>query len=575
MSAKRAVQAAKKERAWKLQVPEHLRTAIKEGNCVAFVGAGFSGAARLPGWGALLTAILERGKAEEKLGDKIAKDIEKLIEQATASSFDRAAQIMEDKCGGLMVAEVVKEMLAPPGDIPEAMKERLKLIHSIPFSAILTTNFDSFLPGVPAASSKSKVLMRKILRGSPLTLSEQVMREVMMAQSVKESLGTDLFGFDEDEDDTDEEDSDPDKLGDTNLSMKKRWEQMEEAILERGNGSDSEEEGGGRDDSDCDSEDEYDPADDIGTTPIIQLHGSVADDEWLNDPGLAFTREGYRKLLHGNESYTKFMTSLMAAKTILYMGFSFSDEYLNEMRSSVMMMMQQHKDPDDDEEGGKKEAPIAYGIGINMADSEIEFYREHEGIQMLNYIPTDGGPGFEGIEKWLEALLHATNPLLRLGKVFKGKHILVCGRNKLCGIFGAFAAIAKKKYKIDIGTIRFGPPPDEGEDFEEGAINQLLASVMEKQPLHLVIVDHGRHEQVPQVAQSFLDAMNLCPRIRAPLLVCDTTRDKYHVKHKRAVLRKGAGGYANSIQTLFSEVHRMLDTSAVEQSTFEKACMTQ
>jgi len=565
MSGKRGVKAAKEERNSKLEVPEHLRTSIKEGNCVAFVGAGFSGAARLPGWGALLTAILERGKNEELLTSQIVKDIEKLIEQATASSFDRAAQIMEDKCGGRMVAEVVKDMLAPPGDIPESMKERLRLIHSIPFSAILTTNFDSFLPGVPAASPSSKTVMRKILRGSPLSLSEQIMREIMMAESVKESLGTDLFGFDDDED----EEGEDDDCGDTDMTLQKRFEAMSSAILEHdGDGEEKAE----SEDSDCDSEDDYDPAEDIGPTPIIQLHGSVASDEWLEEPGLAFTREGYRKLLHGNEAYTKFMTSLMAAKTILYMGFSFSDEYLNEMRSSVMMMMQQREDGEE-----KKEKPIAYGIGINMAASEIEFYNEHEGIQMLNYIPTDGGPGFEGIEKWLEAILHATNPLLRWIKCFKGKHVMVCGRNKFCGMVGAIAALAKKKYKIDVGTIRFGPPPDEGEDFEEGSITQLLTNVTEKQkqPLDLIIVDHGKHGQLPQVAHSFLDAMNSNPDTRAPILVTDTTPEQYHKEHKRAVLRKGAGGYANSAGVLFAEVRRLLDTTALEQSSFEKACMTQ
>lgn len=257
------------------------------------------------------------------------------------------------------------------------------------------------------------------------------------------------------------------------------------------------------------------------------------------------------------------------------MGFSFSDEYLNEMRSSVMMMMQQHKGPDDDEEGGKKEAPIAYGIGINMANSEVEFYQEHEGIQMLNYVPADGGPGFEGIEKWLEAIVHATNPLLRWSKVFEGKHVLVCGRNKFCGMMGAFAALAKQMYKVNIGTIRFGPPPDEGEDFPEDSVPELLAGITEIQPLDLVIVDHGRHEQLPQVAHSFLDAMAKDPSIKAPLLVCDTTPKKYHEKHKRAVLRKGAGGYVNSCQTLFSEVRRMLDSATMEVSSVEKACMTQ
>merc|ERR1719291_489921 len=165
-----------------------------------------------------------------------------------------------------------------------------------------------------------------------------------MAESVKESLGTDLFGFDDEEDEEGEEGDDDTELGDTRMTLEARMNALAEAVLEKDGEGDAEDAGG--DDSDDDSEDDYDPAEDIGATPIIQLHGSVAQDEWLQDPGLAFTREGYRKLLHGNESYTKFMTSLMAAKTILYMGFSFSDEYLNEMRSSVMMMMQQHKDPE-------------------------------------------------------------------------------------------------------------------------------------------------------------------------------------------------------------------------------------
>merc|ERR1719361_2214361 len=85
-------------------------------------------------------------------------------------------------------------------------------------------------------------------------------------------------------------------------------------------------------------ESEDDPLEEM--IPIIQLHGTVVGDEsYKADPGLAFTRLGYRKLLHGSESYSKFLSSVMASTTILYMGFSFSDEYINEMRSSTMMML--------------------------------------------------------------------------------------------------------------------------------------------------------------------------------------------------------------------------------------------
>jgi hypothetical protein len=57
-------------------------------------------------------------------------------------------------------------------------------------------------------------------------------------------------------------------------------------------------------------------------TPILKVHGSV------NDPSsIILSHGGYKRLLHETVGYKNFMLSLMATNTILYMGFSFNDEY--------------------------------------------------------------------------------------------------------------------------------------------------------------------------------------------------------------------------------------------------------
>merc|ERR1712032_62420 len=114
----------------------------------------------------------------------------------------------------------------------------------------------------------------------------------------------------------------------------------------------------------------------VEPVPIIQLHGTVAGTaedplKYIDDPGLAFTRMGYRRLLHGNAAYQSFLKSLMSTKTILYIGFSFSDEYLNEMRSSILMML---KSTGAIAEDMTVDQPIAYAIMSNQTQSKVDFY---------------------------------------------------------------------------------------------------------------------------------------------------------------------------------------------------------
>ena len=61
-------------------------------------------------------------------------------------------------------------------------------------------------------------------------------------------------------------------------------------------------------------------------TPVVQIHGSVK-----NPSTIVLSREGYRRLLHTAPNYQHFLKSLMLSRTILYIGFSFTDDYLNEV----------------------------------------------------------------------------------------------------------------------------------------------------------------------------------------------------------------------------------------------------
>lgn len=94
------------------------------------------------------------------------------------------------------VARVAREMLKPPDTLPDAMKERMRLLKGIPFNAIVTTNFDLFLPGPPAAHDDAKPVIRNILRNPPLSMMEQIVRELQpMEERAKEEDVSDFGDF--------------------------------------------------------------------------------------------------------------------------------------------------------------------------------------------------------------------------------------------------------------------------------------------------------------------------------------------------------------------------------------------
>eukprot|EP01007_Sphenomonas_quadrangularis_P000709 NODE_155_length_1968_cov_109.811881_g114_i0.p1 GENE.NODE_155_length_1968_cov_109.811881_g114_i0~~NODE_155_length_1968_cov_109.811881_g114_i0.p1 ORF type:complete len:498 (+),score=228.13 NODE_155_length_1968_cov_109.811881_g114_i0:48-1496(+) len=126
--------------------------------------------------------------------------------------------------------------------------------------------------------------------------------------------------------------------------------------------------------------------------PTIQIHGS------LHEPtSVVLTREGYRRLLHDSPIYQDFLKSVMSSRTILYVGFSFTDGYLNEIRSDIMTM----------KKSSSMLEPLAYAIIPDKRDVHTEYYATHEGVQFLSW--DTGKYGFGVMDRYLDCLLRLTD----------------------------------------------------------------------------------------------------------------------------------------------------------------------
>ena len=161
-----------------------------------------------------------------------------------------AAQLLADKVGAHTFDAWLRNKLTLRGGPPEAMQHRLSWLGGIPFSAIVTTNYDNLLRGpTPEHEDFGQTAARILRTRDPLRLAK----------------------------------------------------------LAFGN--------------------------EVGV-PVVKLHGCVEDPRFH----LVCTREGYRQLLHSSPHYSTFIRTLLATHTVLYLGFSFTDSYLNELRSEIMAL---------------------------------------------------------------------------------------------------------------------------------------------------------------------------------------------------------------------------------------------
>jgi hypothetical protein len=152
--------------------------------------------------------------------------------------------------------------------------------------------------------------------------------------------------------------------------------------------------------------------DDAQGAVTVKLHGDLSADSPSLE-SLVFTRRDYRRLLYTDPGYTTFLRALLSTHTVLYLGFSFEDAYLNELRSEVLALIGQRA----------QSQPVAYAIINDVPSATQEHFRRNEGIEILTY-DSHSGRDFSGFDRHLEALYLETSPFVRLGRHLQRRRVL-------------------------------------------------------------------------------------------------------------------------------------------------------
>lgn len=120
-----------------IPIPASLVRHLREGRCTLFVGAGLSAGAGLPGWGRLLDVMVTEVESEDTGAS--GPELRRLL---AAGKLLDVADHCRQRLGERRYYELLGEQLrGGSGEIPTAHA----LITRLPFSAIVTTNYDKLL----------------------------------------------------------------------------------------------------------------------------------------------------------------------------------------------------------------------------------------------------------------------------------------------------------------------------------------------------------------------------------------------------------------------------------------------
>ncbi len=136
---------------------------------------------------------------------------------------------------------------------------------------------------------------------------------------------------------------------------------------------------------------------------MLRLHGEANGRP--EDLPIVLGRDDYRKKLYVDGTHTSFLRSVFGSYTILYLGVSFTDAYLNELRSEAMAYLGADR-------GGSR-APLGYAVLEDKGEQMQEFFKVYEGIEVLSFDSKDK-TDFRAFRHWLKAIHDRTAPVMRL-----------------------------------------------------------------------------------------------------------------------------------------------------------------
>jgi hypothetical protein len=428
-----------------------LADAIIAGDCVGFLGAGFSAVA-LPSWDQLIAGIAEQPEVKAALEEKGKLELVRYLRAGgglTSDRYPQAAQVLFDALGEERFGEALNAAI--DRDIStedrEVLDRRVSLLSGIPFRAVLTTNFDRFPGGAPRGPRR----YAEVLRPHAAT-------------------------------------------------GRQWWSQRHR---------------------------------EAGAGPTrIALHGSIPAPD---GPNPVLTRRQYRSLLYETPGYLSFLRAAFATTTVLFLGSSLSDEYLNEVRSEVLALV--GHDP-----------VIAYAVihAAKVSPGEAEYLRDHEGLQVLRYGDPETPGDHRGFDALLAALHQATNFYERVGRKLAGMRILWFDANPANSWGSRDVALTIQELEARAGA----PVFVRTDDFE----TTLDALRTPDHGIDLVITYWGyiRSEEYDAWGLRLLRQMR-SEGIEVPVIVY--AHPRYVDENRPYALRAGATDYIGTVDDLYRRIH--------------------
>ncbi len=251
---------------------------------------------------------------------------------------------------------------------------------------------------------------------------------------------------------------------------------------------------------------------------ILKLHGAATSDH------LVFARRDYRELLFSNASYLTFLRALFATRTVLFMGFSFRDAYVDLLRSELIQIV--------DSDVGEAAHPLAYAILTDVTYAEALYLRRHEGMGVLWYPKTDDHAGFDAL---LERIADRTNPVRRLARRLAGARVLWMDPHPHNN------AVAHQLFGRDA--------------VEEVPDLEAAAHALRERSWDLVLSHWGWQPHGPSAAQRLLEWMQL-NHVRVPVVV--SSSGDHGDDNRIEALRWGAADLTWTWPTFFQAVDRVL-----------------
>lgn len=279
--------------------------------------------------------------------------------------------------------------------------------------------------------------------------------------------------------------------------------------------------------------------------PVLKLHGDLTRPETV-----VLTRRDYRRRLYADPAYMTFLRSVLSQQTVLYLGFSFADAYLNELRSEILSLFGQ----------GGYDAPLAYAVISDVPEPTRDHFQRHEGVRVMTY-DTSGDPTHGGFDRILSAIHERTDAVFRFGRMMQDKRLLwVDARPANNAPAYAFLARAVKSTGATGHTI------EEARDAAE-AVAKLASARAAATPYDLLITHWGTRRARDADGNSISTAERLMYEMRAqdfrcPVLVFSIA-EPANVR-KPIALGLGAQGYYFTFGGLLRGIERVLADGSEE-----------